>query len=134
MTSTTSTSRPQYSTLNAILAGGVMFATVGFFMDIRQMMPRSQESMTYEGCAGETQENVTLSREQLARFLTIAERDSKSRVREILAHPYCQLSTIQIRQGIDAEREAYPLAFDPKTWLVILYEGDEYAGYRFSFQ
>ncbi|NJP12002.1 MAG: hypothetical protein HC866_23115 [Leptolyngbyaceae cyanobacterium RU_5_1] len=29
---------------------------------------------------------------------------------------------------------AYPLAFDPQTWFIVLYEGDEYAGYSFSFR
>ncbi len=77
---------------------------------------------------------ATLSREQLATLLTIPERDAKTRVRQIVSEPYCQLPTLKVRSGVDAEREAYPLAFDPGTTLVILYENDEYAGYRFSFE
>ena len=61
-------------------------------------------------------------------------RDAKTRVRQIVSEPYCQLPTLKVRSGVDAEREAYPLAFDPGTTLVILYENDEYAGYRFSFE
>lgn len=75
-----------------------------------------------------------LSRKQLATLLTIPERDAKTRVRQIISEPYCQLPTLKVRSGVDAEREAYPLAFDPGTTLVILYENDEYAGYRFSFE
>ena len=73
-----------------------------------------------------------LSREQLLALLAVPERDTKARIREIVAEPYCQLSALNVRAGVKAEREAYPLAFDPNTTLVILYENDEYAGYRFK--
>ncbi|MGD1907631.1 MAG: hypothetical protein ACFB0C_16815 [Leptolyngbyaceae cyanobacterium] len=85
-------------------------------------------------CKAVVQTEATLSREQLAQLLTIPERDSKSRVRQIVAEPYCTLAALQVRSGVAAEREAYPLEFDPKTQLVILYENDEYAGYRFNFE
>lgn len=85
-------------------------------------------------CTALVQTEATLSREQLAQLLTIPERDSKSRVREVVAEPYCTLAALQVRSGVEAEREAYPLAFDPNTQLVILYENDEYAGYRFNFE
>ena len=75
-----------------------------------------------------------LSRQQLADLLTIPERSEQAKVKEIVAEPYCQLAELELRDGIVAQREAYPLAFDPKTWLVLLYEGNEYAGYAFSFQ
>ncbi len=85
-------------------------------------------------CKAFVQTEATLSREQLAQLLTIPERDSKTRVRQVVAEPYCTLAALQVRSGVEAEREAYPLAFDPKTQLVILYENDEYAGYRFNFE
>ncbi|MGB3296994.1 MAG: hypothetical protein WBA76_01900 [Phormidesmis sp.] len=84
-------------------------------------------------CENTVNENSRLSREQLLRLLTIPERDSKSNVRQILQEPYCQLSTLEVRAGVDAIREAYPLEFDPDTALVILYENDEYAGYSFRY-
>ena len=85
-------------------------------------------------CTDVVSDNSKLSREQLAQLLTIPERDAKSKVRQVVSKPYCQLPTLKVRSGVDAEREAYPLAFDPGTTLVILYENDEYAGYRFSFE
>jgi hypothetical protein len=42
------------------------------------------------------------------------------------------LASLQIRAGATSLREAYPLEFDPQTWLVLLYEGDQYTGYRFA--
>jgi hypothetical protein len=55
-------------------------------------------------------------------------------LRQVVEKPYCKLQNIQVRKDATAQREAYPLAFDPETWLVVLYEGEEYAGYSFSFR
>ena len=85
-------------------------------------------------CNNVVSDQAKLSREQLATLLTIPEQDTKERVREVVSEPYCALPTLKVRSGVDAEREAYPLAFDPGTTLVILYENNEYAGYRFSFE
>ncbi|MBW4514107.1 MAG: hypothetical protein KME11_02640 [Timaviella obliquedivisa GSE-PSE-MK23-08B] len=87
-----------------------------------------------ETCQGAVNEGVIISREQLAEFLTISERDPRTRVEDILKSPYCQLPNLSVRAGATAERLVYPLAFDPKTWLIVLYEEDEYAGYRFLIQ
>ena len=78
--------------------------------------------------------NAVLSRAQLAQLLTLPERSPTSQVREQVAQPYCQLADLEVRAEVMAQREAYPLAFDPQTWLILLFEGDEYAGYAFSFQ
>jgi hypothetical protein len=85
-----------------------------------------------EACQQVLQSQAKLSREQLARLLTVPEGDRKQKVREILRDPYCKLADLQIRVGAIAQREAYPLEFDPQTWLIILYEGDQYAGYRIN--
>ena len=44
------------------------------------------------------------------------------------------LPIFEVRAGVSAERAAYPLAFDPNTWLVVLYEDEEYVGYGFKLQ
>lgn len=84
-------------------------------------------------CSQVISDTSRLSRAQLAQLLTIPERDTKEKVRQVVSEPFCQLPTLNVRSGVAAEREAYPLAFDPGTTLVILYENNEYAGYRFSF-
>jgi hypothetical protein len=84
-------------------------------------------------CEGIVQEQARLSREQLSEILAIAERESKASVRSIVSEPYCRLPSIEVRAGVPAEREAYPLEFDPQTWFVLLYEGEEYAGFDFVF-
>ncbi len=87
-----------------------------------------------ETCQGAVSEGVVISRQQLAEFLTISERDPRTRVEEMLKAPYCQLPNLEVRAGATAERFVYPLAFEPQTWLIVLYEGDEYAGFRFLIQ
>jgi hypothetical protein len=84
-------------------------------------------------CHTPEQSTNVLSRQQLSQLLTIAERSPRQKIRSIVQAPYCQMAPIEVRSGVQAEREAYPLAFDPNTWLVVLYEGEEYAGYSFSF-
>lgn len=112
---------------------GLAAIVTGLMLDVGRSTPSQANSAPEETCVGETNDGVVLSREQLAAFLTISERDAKARVQELLQAPYCNLSNLEIRAGIPAERAVYPLAFDPKTWLVVLYEEDEYAGYQFRF-
>jgi hypothetical protein len=83
-------------------------------------------------CQEVVQPQSILSREQLVKLLAIPERSAKSKIRQVLREPYCYLSSLKIRAGVLSQREAYPLEFDTDMWLVILYEGEEYAGYRFS--
>ena len=85
-------------------------------------------------CQTMVQSSAVLSREQLAKLLTVPERSSQQNIKDIVAEPYCQLPPIELRAGVTAKRDAYPLAFAPSTWLVMLYEDDEYAGFSFSFQ
>ncbi len=91
-------------------------------------------SVDLDTCLEKVQSGAVLSRGQLSQLLTIPERDRKERVRAIVQSPYCRLSNVEVRAGVMAEREAYPLEFDPQVWLVVLYEGDEYVGYAFSFR
>jgi hypothetical protein len=126
--------------LRLLPIGGLAAAVVGLMLDINYLeavqgvMNRFiQQAGNSETCRGEINQSVIISRDQLAAFLTISERDAKPRVQEILQSPYCYLSNVEIRAGVQAERAVYPLAFDPKTRLVVLYEGEEYAGYQFQF-
>jgi len=120
--------------LNPLLLGGLFLAFLGLMLDFRSVLPFSSSAATPERCQGDINREVVVSREQLAQLLAVPERDTKQRVQEIVGTPYCSLQSLQVRAGVVAERQVYPLAFDPTTRLVILYEGDEYAGYRFSFQ
>ena len=132
--------------IKPLLAGGLLFSLIAVLLEANSVQPILPPLVSFRGlfsqdyplkglskdCEESITETAALSREQLLRLLAVPERESKSRVQQIVNQPYCQLSTIQVRAGVDAIREAYPLEFDPETILVILYENDEYAGYRFK--
>lgn len=132
--------------IKPLLAGGLILSLMGLLLDVNGVKSllsnpaafarspvtgKSVEQLS-SACTSEVVGTAQLSRQQLLELLAVPERDSKERIRQIVAEPYCQLSAINIRAGVAAEREAYPLAFDPDTTLVLLYENDEYAGYRFK--
>ena len=120
--------------LKPLLIGALGLTCLGLFLDLGNIKPLASTGNRSEACEGPVNAQVSLSREQLAQFLTVSERDTRERVVQIVGQPYCQLSSLQVRAGVTAERQVYPLAFDPQTRLVILYEGNEYAGYRFNYQ
>ncbi|OLP18844.1 hypothetical protein BST81_07960 [Leptolyngbya sp. 'hensonii'] len=119
----------QRSRLNPVLAGGSMLAALFLLIDLQDVVKTKNPGRE---CQQVVQAKAAISRQQLAKLLTIPERDKKQKVRAILKEPYCELPSLEIRAGATAEREAYPLEFDPQTWVVILYEGNEYAGYQLS--
>ncbi len=124
----------QLPAMHPAVLGGLVFAFVGLAFDLRHLLPMAPTASHHEACQGSVNQQVTLSQMQLAQFLTISERDSRDQVTQIVGAPYCHLQSLQVRASVTAERQVYPLAFDPHTRLVILYEGQEYAGFRFSFQ
>lgn len=81
-------------------------------------------------CAEVVTPDAVLSRERILKLMTIAEGTTKTKLRSILKAPYCRLKPITVRAGTTAEREVYPLEFDPKIWAIILYEDDNYVGVR----
>jgi hypothetical protein len=119
-------SRPQ------LLACGVLILTLGLSVDFRQTRSALvTPANAADDCEQVVQPKATLSRSGLAKFLTIPEGKPRQAIRQFIHQPYCQLPKLHIRAGAVAEREAYPLGFDPRHWLVVLYEGDQYAGFEF---
>jgi len=87
---------------------------------------------TGEPCQEMVQAKTLISKQQLAQLLTLPVGTPQAKIREVLNQPYCKLANLQIRTGATAVREAYPLDFDSQNWLIVLSEGDQYAGYRIS--
>lgn len=119
---------------NVLLAGGLIVALVGLMMDVQTRSPSPPDVKPFSSCNNDIQADVALSRQQLAHLLAIPERDSKDKIRDMVETPYCTLPTVEVRSGVNATREVYPLAFAPQTWLILLFEGNEYAGYRIAVQ
>lgn len=84
-------------------------------------------------CQGETNGDRTLSRRQLSQLLDIPDGQSRQELQAVLQSPYCQLAALE-GSDLDTREDAYPLEFDPQTWLVVQYESDRYRGYRFHFR
>lgn len=121
----------RHSFLQYLVAGGCILSALALMTDVHSLMPSSS---SVELCQTVVQPDSILSRETLAKLLAVSERSPKTSVQQVISEPYCQLPVLELRAGVTAEREAYPLAFDPDTWFVVLYEGNEYAGYDFSFR
>ena len=121
----------RHSFLQYLVAGGCILSALALMTDVHSLMPSSSSVPL---CQTVVQPDSILSRETLAQLLAVSERSPKASVQQVISEPYCQLPALELRAGVAAEREAYPLAFDPDTWFVVLYEGNEYAGYDFSFR
>ena len=114
-----------------LVAGGSMLALATLLINPN----KSQEvAPKIDICQKRIETTAVLSRAQLSQLLSVPERSAKESVRKIVEAPYCVLQPLELRAGAEAQREAYPLAFDPQTWFVVLYENEEYAGYDFSFR
>lgn len=128
--------RPKSLAISQIIyiISGWALAALAFFGDFSgHQTGVIAKSFKRDICHTVVQPSTVLSRETLAKLLAIPERSPQEKIRQLVPQPYCQLSDLEVRAGAIAQREAYPLAFDPKTWLVVLYEGNEYAGYAFRF-
>jgi len=138
--------KPFAAALKPAIAGGLVISLITLLVDFNGVktllsdpiafVSKSSSSKAVEQlpnvCTGEILSSAQLSRAQLAQLLTVPERDSKQRIRQIIDQPYCQLAPLSVRAGVEAEREAYPLAFAPDKTFIILYEDGEYAGYDFK--
>lgn len=119
--------------LNQLLVGGFVLVAVSLLVNLwpeRAAKVNTPAPTMY--CEEMVLPKAELSGEQLAKLLTVPEPSDRSKVQEIVKQPYCRMPSLSIRVGAITEREVYPLAFDPQTWLVILYEGDNYVGYGFK--
>lgn len=117
--------RPIYG----VVAVGLV-AAINWQMNLPPGVPKEPTSEERSfNCQEMVQPKAAVSREQLAQLLSVPERSQRRNVQEILKEPYCRLTSLSIRAGAKTEREIYPLAFDPQTSIIVVYEGDTYAGY-----
>lgn len=124
--------KPRRQSPQVLLAGAgggaVALALLAVVPQFQTQAPASNDL-----CQQVVEAQSVLGRDELSELLAIPERASREAVQAVIAQPYCTLAQAEVREGVMAEREAYPLAFDPQTWFVVLYEDGEYAGYDFSF-
>jgi len=123
-----------HSLTKPLMAGGSVLLALALLVDLKALPLKiwSHKQQGQEVCQTVIQSTAKISRQQLAKVLAIPEGSKKQQVRDVLKEPYCQLENLQVRAGAMSQREAYPLDFDAQAQLIVLYEGDEYAGYRFD--
>jgi hypothetical protein len=115
-----------------LIAGGSVLLAMWLLIDLQGFPSLSNTVSRSDTCQQTVNPQTKLSREQLARLLTVPEGDKRQKVQEILKEPQCRLASLQLRAGATAQRDAYPLDFDSQARLIVLYEGDQYAGFRFD--
>lgn len=127
------TPQPRPQPRQVLVAGGSMLALAALLITPNLGQDRATDVDPFT-CIRQEQPKALVSRDQLAKLLDTDLQAPKASVQEFLNAPYCVLSAGKTEAGLPAEREAYPLEFDPQTWLVVLYDGDRYVGYDFRFR
>lgn len=126
--------------VETLLLGGALVAAIGLVFSQPDSEPKSNAPDPNQFCQEIVQPKASVSREQLAKLLTVPERgdnpigipSDRAKVQRILKSPYCRMPSLSIRAGATTERDAYPLASDSQTWIVVMYEGKSYVGYGFK--
>jgi len=107
----------------------------------------SSEAIAQSNCLEVIQSGAEMSRGEISSLITLPVGSPKQSVRQAISEPYCTLPTESADESAaaqnatedqtassSAEREAYPLAFDPEVWIVLNYEAEKYTGYDFVFK
>lgn len=113
---------------------GYLLATINIPLKI-SLDKSSQEptkALQANFCTELVEPSVALSQEQLSKLTEVPAYSKRQQVEQILKQPYCRLSSLNIRAGTLTEREVYPLASNPSTSLIVLYEDENYLGYGFK--
>ncbi len=109
-----------------LLISSALLAVAGLTLTQQDIAPPTTGPDPSQFCQEMVQPKAVMSRDQLAQLLAVPERGDRTKVQSIVKQPYCRMANLSIRAGTVTERVAYPLDFDPQTWLVILYEGKSY--------
>ncbi|WP_155523583.1 hypothetical protein [Nodosilinea nodulosa] len=125
---------PRPQPRQVLVAGGSMLALAALLITPTLNRDQAQKVADPFTCIRQEQPQALVSRDQLKQLLDTNLQAPKAAIQEFLKAPYCVLSPGTTEAGLPAEREAYPLEFDPQTWLVVLYDGDRYVGYDFRFR
>lgn len=122
----------KYSSIKYMLAGSTVVAAMGLIIEPQTLMAKF--APTSAACQQVVQPQAVLSRDRLSQLLQLPQQTPKDQVQQVIQQPYCQLANRKPADGSPIRQDAYPLAFDPHTWLIVTYNGDTYSDYSFSFR
>lgn len=121
---------------NQLLASVAGILAIGIFFQAMGLPSLGSKDGGLE-CQGTVRSERTLAENDIARLISFKTGDAKETVRKSLKEPYCVLPKISIRTGTLSERDVYRVDPDAlerstsQTFIVVLYEGNQYQGYRF---
>jgi hypothetical protein len=134
-------SQPSYSQppvgrqKQVLVAGGSMLALATLV--VAPSMNRADQGLTTgaaDVCIKQVNKQSLVSRDELKAILELDANAPKTKVQEIVDQPHCVLEARAGEDGVQVEREAYPLEFDPQTWIILQYQGEAFTGFDFSFR
>ncbi|MGB3790680.1 MAG: hypothetical protein WA949_21915, partial [Phormidesmis sp.] len=102
----------------ALLASG---AAATLMMTIVLPDRVSSEAIAQSDCQQVIQSGAEMSRGEISALIALPVESAKQAVYQAVSEPYCTLPIETAVEGAEpssAEREAYPLAFDPEVWVV----------------
>lgn len=68
--------------------------------------------------------NARMSRAELSRLIAIPAGTDRATVEQAIGGAYCRFGAWT----------AYPLEFDPDVWIIVLYDGNVYLTFDYSFE
>lgn len=125
--------RGRRSPRNILLAGGGFLALTALVVGPAPFLNEADQASSSQSCQETVQTTSVMSRAELSELLKIEMPSSKEAVRQVIDQPYCLLPDAKGEDGGLLSREAYPLEFNPETWFIVEYQGDEYVSFDFSF-
>lgn len=130
------------------VAASIIVLTIGLCIEMKAFSAGRSNDLPQQ-CQTPIQSGNLLSWQQLTQLLMLKEGSSRKQVQALIRQPYCQLPSMLIRAKTNADRhlwqvapdasitltpDAYGIQAEQPIWVVILYEGDRYLGYRFVVQ
>jgi len=118
-----------------LMAGGSMLALAALVVTPSINRTNSAPSTgAADVCIKQVDKQSLVSRDELKAVIDLDPSTAKDKVRNIVDQPHCVLESRAAENGVQVEREAYPLEFDPQTWFVLQYQDGKLAGFDFSFR
>jgi hypothetical protein len=108
------------------LFAAIAFLTLALIWDLK-LLNRDRPVPDFQ-CTAKSNTSQPLNPAQLKQLTQIREGTPKTTVQSQLPAPYCQLSNLSFRAGAIAQREVFQTA-DSK-WMIVMYEGDRFLGFR----
>ncbi|MBD2092494.1 hypothetical protein H6F67_21840 [Microcoleus sp. FACHB-1515] len=88
-------------------------------------------------CIEIVQESSLMTRPKLRQFSQVARGSARAEAIAVLGDPYCRLQPLEVElpdgSMATVQREAYPFEFAPHIWYVVMYAGDRYLTFDYSF-